>query len=143
MGTIQRKSLLIILFLFVFEIIGCGNNILDGKEIVEVKLECAELCKTMKTPPFSTKIVAHEQADEIRAFERAIGKATKINGELDYGAMFFMYLTFEDDAQKKYVLNVADEEGTTALLVDTANSGQGYTIPKEQTNELRKIIYNN
>ncbi|WP_256217296.1 hypothetical protein [Paenibacillus sp. OV219] len=41
----------------------------------------------------------------------------------------------------KFVVNVANEDGRTALLVDTADSGQGYEIPKDQATELRKIIY--
>jgi hypothetical protein len=55
--------------------------------------------------------------------------------------MFFMYVSFEDGTQEKFELNVADEDGRTGLLVETADSGQGYTIPEDQTHELRKIIY--
>jgi hypothetical protein len=65
-----------------------------------------------------------------------------MKGELDYGVMFLMYVSFDDGAQKKFELNVSDEDGRTALLVDTTDSGQGYLIPKDQTSELRKIIYN-
>ncbi|KIL34999.1 hypothetical protein SD71_15060 [Cohnella kolymensis] len=127
---------------FVVGIVGCNSDVLNGKEMVGIKIECADGCKTMKTPPFTEKIVTYENVDELRIFQRANSKAVKMQGELDYSVMFFMYLSFEDGTQKKFVLNVADEDGRTALLVDTADSGQGYTIPKDQTNELRKIIYN-
>ncbi|MWC31095.1 hypothetical protein [Paenibacillus sp. MMS18-CY102] len=114
---------------------------MDGKEIVNIELECADLCKKLKTPPFSTKILNHENIEELKTFEQAIKKTKKMKGKLDYGVMFFMYLTYEDNTQKKYTLNVEDEDGRTALLVDTSASGQGYIIPEEQTNEIRKIIY--
>ncbi|MDG0813961.1 hypothetical protein [Cohnella rhizosphaerae] len=64
-----------------------------------------------------------------------------MNGVLDYGVTFFMYLFFEDGTQKKYVLNVEDQDGMNALLVDTDNSMQGYRISKELTSELRGVIY--
>ncbi|MWC30545.1 hypothetical protein [Paenibacillus sp. MMS18-CY102] len=47
-----------------------------------------------------------------------------------------------NNTQQKFVLNVADEDGRTALLVDAADSEHGYTIPTKQANELRKKIYN-
>lgn len=114
---------------------------MDGKEIVTIKLECADLCRKMKEPPFSTKILNSEHVNELKIFEDALGKTKKMQGKLDYGVMFFIYLSFANNTQKKYVLNVDNEDGRTALLVDTANSGQGYIIPIAQTNELRKIIY--
>jgi hypothetical protein len=140
-STIQREWLLIMLLFSVVGIVGCKSEVLNGKDIVTIKLECADGCKTMKIPPFTEKIVTYENVDELRIFQRAINKALKVKGELDYSVMFFMYLSFEDNTQKKFVLNVADEDGRTALLVDPSDSGQGYTIPKDQTNELRKIIY--
>jgi hypothetical protein len=140
-GTIQRRWFFIVILFLVLGITGCGSDVLDGKEIVTIKLECADGCKTMKTPPFTEKIVTYENVEELRIFQRAISTAILMKGELDYSVMFFMYLSFEDGTQKKFVLNVADEDGRTALLVDTADSGQGYEIPKDQTTELRKIIY--
>ncbi|SFS76908.1 hypothetical protein [Paenibacillus sp. BC26] len=117
------------------------NDILDGKEIVIIKLESADGCKTMKTTPFTESIVTYEKVDELRIFKRAINIAVIEKGDIDYCAMFFMYLLLEDGTQMKFVLNVADEAGRTALLVDIADRGQGYEIPKDQTAELRKIIY--
>ncbi|MBB3070040.1 hypothetical protein FHS14_003035 [Paenibacillus baekrokdamisoli] len=130
---------MVIIFL-VIGIVGCKSEVLNGKEIVAIKLECSDLCKKTPNAPFNQKILT--DIDEIKIFERSISKAVKMKGELDYDVMFMMYVSFEDSTQKKFVLNVDDEAGRTALLVDTADSGQGYEIPKDQTNELRKIIYN-
>jgi len=135
------KSLFVFILVLIVGIVGCNSNVLNGKEIITVKLECADICKTMNTHPFTEKIITYENVNELRIFQRAISKAEKMNGILDYGVMFYLYISFEDGTKKKYVLNVADEDGRTALLVDTADSGQGYTISKDQTDELRKLIY--
>ncbi|GIO12759.1 hypothetical protein J19TS2_23140 [Cohnella xylanilytica] len=73
------------------------------------------------------------------AFQRSIRHAEKIKGELDYGAMYFLYV--EDGMRKKFVLNLAEEAGRTALLVDTAHPSQGYSIPSKCTDLLREVIY--
>lgn len=118
-----------------------GKVMLNGKEIVSVKLECADFCKKAEKPPFAKKIFTKENGDALNVFRKAIVKAEKMNGVLDYGVTFFMYLFFEDGTQKKYVLNVEDQDGMNALLVDTDNSMQGYRISKELTSELRGVIY--
>ena len=132
------KKAFILVFIMVLGIVGCGNKVENEKEIVSIKIECADLCKTMKNTPFTEK--TYENEEEIRIFQRAINTAEKINGILDYGVVFYMYVSFEDGTQKKFVLNVADDDSSTALLVDTAHSEQGYTIPKDQTKELRKTL---
>ncbi|WP_219837196.1 hypothetical protein [Paenibacillus sp. R14(2021)] len=140
-GTIQRKWFLIVVLLLILGITGFGKDVLYGKDIVHIELECADLCKTMKTPPFRGNDYTFSKTDEVRIFQQAISKAVKMKDDLDYGVMFFMYLAFEDGTEKKFMLNVADEDERTALLVDTTDSGQGYEIPAVQTAMLRKIIY--
>ncbi|MFC3802636.1 hypothetical protein [Cohnella sp. GCM10012308] len=141
------RSFTVILLLLCMAATGCANDagtkgkvVLNGKEIVSVKLECAEFCKKAGTP-FAEKTFTKENGEELKLFRKAIVNAEKMNGVVDYGVDFFMYLSFGDGTQKKYVLNVADEEGRTALLVNTDDSSQGYTISKGLTNELRSVIY--
>lgn len=134
------KRALILVLIMVLGIVGCGNKVENEKEIISIKIECTDICKTMKNTPFIEK--TYEKEEEIRVFQRAINTAEKINGILDYGVTFYMYVSFEDGTQKKFVLNVDDDDASTALLVDTAHSEQGYRIPQEQTNKLRKILYN-
>ncbi|MNI91671.1 hypothetical protein D3C73_1493700 [compost metagenome] len=66
-----------------------------------------------------------------------------MSGELNYGTYFLMYVSYENDSQKTYVLNISDsgQEGIRGLLVDTEDSGQGYEIPAEIHEKLRKLIY--
>lgn len=142
------RILVVVILLLSIAATGCasgtgtnGKVMLDGKEIVSVKLECADFCKRAGTPPFAEKTFAKEDGDALKLFRKAIVNAKKMNGMLDYGVTFFMYLAFGDGTQKKYVLNVADQDGMNALLVDTEDSSQGYTISKDLTSELRSFIY--
>lgn len=69
-------------------------------------------------------------------------RAEMLNGMLNYGMMFRMEAAFEDGTKRSYVLNVPEKEGEKALLVDLADSGQGYSLPPKRTNELRSVIFN-
>ncbi|RCW46458.1 hypothetical protein [Paenibacillus prosopidis] len=137
MAIIKSWFFILILIILFGGLLGC--NAVKEKEILNIRLECADLCKQMEKPPFTEK--TFEDTDEIKTFVKAINKAKKMNGELDYGVLFLMHISFKDGSQKKYVLNITKEEGGTGLLVDTADSGQGYEIPEGLHNELSKIIY--
>jgi hypothetical protein len=107
---------------------------------MKIKLECSQICKEMEKPPFVEKIITN--ADEIESFTKAIYKADKITGMLDYGAVFKMYLSFENGVEKQYVLNIDNEESSLGLIVDLDKSAQGYSVSKLHTKSLREIIYN-
>ncbi|MDQ6420198.1 lipoprotein [Paenibacillus sp. LHD-117] len=131
------KKVLIMAIVLLFGLAGCGNK--GENEIVSIRIECAEICKSMGSPPFTEK--TFKAINEIKAFQRAIEKAEKMDGVLNYGVMFYMTVSYQDDTKQKYVLNVSDEEGSRGLLVDAANSSQGYEIPEEQAEELARLIY--
>ncbi len=139
MRTIIYKRVLTLIF--IFTLIGC--NSFNGEEIKSIRLECADLCadKGLTAAPFTER--TYQDASEIKRFERAIDKAEKMSGDLDYGVYFLMYVTYKDASEKKYVLNIvnSEKEGIQGLLVDTADSMQGYSIPEAQHDELRKLIY--
>jgi hypothetical protein len=116
------------------------KEIINDKEVVSIKLECgSELCKKKGDVPFSEK--TFEDAKEIKLFVKAINKAEKMNGKLDYGALFIMQVSLKNGTQKKYVLNIDNEAESTGLLVELSNSSQGYTISQGLSDDLRKIIY--
>ncbi|SFD84591.1 hypothetical protein SAMN05216378_1707 [Paenibacillus catalpae] len=121
--------------------VSCNSVNRNENKIVSISLECAELCNNFENPPFEHKRIT--SAGELSSFEGAMNKAVKIKGELDYGVIFRMFVSFEDDTQIQYVLNIDNKPDSTGLLVDTAKSGLGYKIPKADADELRVIIYGN
>lgn len=149
-----------VLLLFVFAVIAvsCGEmpsdkepelttkvgtqqsfDIKSEKEILNIRLQCTVECKRMEKPPFTEKIF--EDADEIEIFVEAINSSKKIEAYLDYSTFFLMHITFKDDTEKVFVLNVNDAEGAVGLLVKKPGSSEGYSIPEELHNELRTLIY--
>jgi hypothetical protein len=131
-----NKFLFSLIVLFVFSgLVGCT----EANWVSSIKLECAEMCKRMGNPPFAEKIITDSK--EINSFTDAIRQADKMTGILDYGAIFKMYLKFENGTEKLYVLNIDDKDGSNGLLVDLAHSEQGYRISKQDTSALRAIIY--
>ncbi|MFC5653760.1 hypothetical protein ACFPYJ_32535 [Paenibacillus solisilvae] len=153
-------SLLLLLFLFAIMAVGCGKipsdkepeltskvgtqqsfDIKSEKEILNIRLQCTVECKRMEKPPIFTEKI-FEDADEIKIFVKAINNSKKIEAELDYSTFFLMHITFKDDTEKVYVLNVNDAEGAVGLLVKKPGSSEGYySIPEELHNELRTLIY--
>jgi hypothetical protein len=151
-------SLLPLLFLFAIMAVGCGKvpsdkepelkvgteqsfDIKSEKEILNIRLQCTVECKRMEKPPIFTEKI-FEDADEIKIFVNALNNSNKIEADLDYSAFFLMHISFNDDTEKVYVLNVNDAEGAVGLLVKNPGSSEGYySIPKELHNELRNLIY--
>lgn len=133
----------LMVFVLIFGLTGCktlsGKEIFSKKEVESIKLECMELCKQKGNVAFSVK--TFEDDNDIEMFVKAINKAEKIKGMLDYGTLFLMEVILKDGTQKKYVLNIDKEFGTNGLLVESSNSSQGYTITQELSFELSKIIY--
>jgi hypothetical protein len=71
------------------------KEIINDKEVASIKLECSsELCKKKGDVPFSEK--TFEDAKEIKLFVKAINKAEKMNGKLDYGALFIMQVSLKN-----------------------------------------------
>ncbi|MFC4810723.1 hypothetical protein [Paenibacillus sp. GCM10023250] len=112
---------------------------LPGAAVTKIELTCAELCQRMDEPPFQSRVISN--AAEIRTFVQVLSDAEKMPGELDYGALFRMMLTFEDDSEQTYVLNIDDEDGRRGLLVDSEHSSQGWEISEQDAETLRKLIY--
>ncbi|WP_028608390.1 hypothetical protein [Paenibacillus harenae] len=133
----MRKWFYIVILMAISGLVGCSTG--EEKDIQEIRLECTELCQQLEKPPLQEKVVT--DADEIDIFKKAINRAVKMGGELDYGVMFFMHLSYTDGTKQKYALNITREAGQSGLLVDTANSGQGYIIPEDISEALSEIIY--
>jgi len=131
------------LLLFILLVVFVSPSNIKSAEVLSIRLECVDSCKDTKQTQASFTEKTFDDKNEIRTFVKAINRAKKLKGELDYGVYFYMYLSFKDGHQKKYVLNIGNSEkkGTRGLLVDTGNSGQGYSISEREHEKLRKLIF--
>jgi hypothetical protein len=110
----------------------------NEKQISSIRLECAELCKRTSPIPFEQKTI--RDAGELEKFKQAMSQGRKLLGDIDYGVVFWMYITLRDGTRKKYVLNINEQPGGIALLVNM-KSGNAYTLPKDDTAAMRAIIW--
>jgi hypothetical protein len=126
------------------EISGCklqNNDNLKVKDVNNISLECIQLCLEMQNKPFSVKLF--DDSDSIALFIKAINEAEKMQGILDYGAIFLMKLTLKNGNQKEYHLNIANtEKSQKGLLLKLPNTEQGYRIPEKTSKSLKELIYN-
>jgi hypothetical protein len=116
-----------------------GCSTVKENEVLKIRLQCADLCKNQEHSLFNEKVIT--DVNEIKVFTEAIKKAKPINGILDYGAVFKVFVSFKDKTEKQYVLNITENENEDPLLVNMSESEKGYTIPKKNADELRAIIY--
>lgn len=107
-------------------------------EALKIRLQCAEFCKNKEQPPFNGKVIT--DVNEIKVFTEAIKEAKPINGILDYGAVFRVFVSFKE-TEEQYVLNITENENEIPLLVNMSESEKGFSIPKENAVKLRTIIY--
>lgn len=137
----MRLRMILLSCMLLFGIVGCSEP--KVTEVDNVRLECVDLCSSDQQSSVPFKEKTFTGADEIRTFVSAINKSVKMSGELNYGTYFLMYVSYENDSLKTYVLNISDsgQEGIRGLLVDTEDSGQGYEIPAGIHEKLRKLIY--
>ncbi|RED66187.1 hypothetical protein [Cohnella lupini] len=76
----------------------------------------------------------------IQVFEVALDSKVELQGELNYVAEFDMTLEMSDKTNKKYHLSLGSNRSNNALLVDQANTNQGYEIPVKNANEIRDLL---
>lgn len=130
-----------LLFVLFCGIVGCTEKDSEDK-ITSIKLTSTDVWeRAEKKPAFKEKIF--DSPDDIEVFQEAIKQASEVLELIDYLSLFHMTVTFEDGSEKKYILNIVDEEGQKGLLVDTATSEQSYIIPEGINEGLRKIIFTN
>jgi hypothetical protein len=132
---------IILLILIISLISGCNIQKQNDKDVSRIKLECIQLCLEMKEKPFEEK--EYSDSDSIALFIKALNESKKMQGILDYGAIFVMTLYFKDGSQNSYHLNIGNtDEAQKGLLIKLPDTEQGYEIPENISNELKKLIYN-
>lgn len=77
---------------------------------------------------------------EIGIVIEAINKAERIEGILDYSVEYKMNLTDADGALTKYDFSIGKDPKQSALLVNHEDTHVGYSIPIENSNQVRKLI---
>lgn len=82
-----------------------------------------------------------EESKEIKVFQKAIQKARKMKGALDYEPEFVMTIMFSDGSKRQFHLSLTSNRDFYGLLLELPNTMQGYRIPVSTANQLRDIIY--
>jgi hypothetical protein len=81
-----------------------------------------------------------EDPVEIGIVIEAINKAERIAGSLDYSVEYKMNLTYADGSLTKYDFSLGKDPKQSALLVNHEDTHVGYSIPIENSNQVRKLI---
>ncbi|OBY78313.1 hypothetical protein BBG47_17390 [Paenibacillus sp. KS1] len=90
----------------------------------------------MNEKPFEDK--QFKDLDSIALFMQAINESKKMNGILDYGAIFLMTVYSVDGSH----LNIENiEYPQKGLLLKLPNTEQGYEIPENISKDLKDLIY--
>lgn len=122
---------------------GCSiqnNSDRNNQDVSSIKLECIQLCLRLNEKPFEEK--QFKDLDSIALFMQAINESNKMNGILDYGAIFLMTVYSVDGTQRTYHLNIENiEYPQKGLLLKLPNTEQGYEIPENISKDLKDLIY--
>lgn len=110
------------------------------KQIVSIRLQYADAALSGENGRIPFKEKTFTDTHDLDTFKHAMSKARKLSGDLDYAVMFWMSVTLRDGTQKKYVLNINEENEGDALLANV-KSGKVFSIPKDEADPLRPIIY--
>lgn len=119
---------------------GCGQETesVNPKEITEIALTYHS-AEWKEKGPFETN--TYTEAEYIKIFTEVIDQSEEISGELNYEPEFNMKLLFDDGTTEDYYLALGEIRGNEGLLVSTKNSGQGYSIPVQNSDQLRELVF--
>lgn len=91
-------------------------------------------------PEHSETLILKDSA-LIKALAEAMNKSGKLSGELDWAPEFDMKLVYGDGYSEDYYIAIGDELGYKGVFTTAENSGQGYSIPVKNSDQLRKLIF--
>ncbi|WP_139997492.1 hypothetical protein [Paenibacillus paridis] len=78
--------------------------------------------------------------ESFELFKTAADRAVKMQGILNYAAEYTLSITFQNQITKKYHLSLGTDREMKGLLVDLANTHEGYEIPITEANKLRDLM---
>ncbi|MCP1183009.1 hypothetical protein [Paenibacillus sp. 1781tsa1] len=134
---VRYAGVLLIVVIATF-IVGCNkpneSNAKEGLPVL-ITLTCnpnltLEPCQDVK----------FDRSDEIRIMMEAIHKAVRLPGILDYGTEYVMSITNADSSITRYDFSLGMDPKMQGLLVNQEDSHTGYSIPLEDSNQLRRLI---
>ncbi|WP_442601824.1 hypothetical protein [Paenibacillus sp. KN14-4R] len=113
---------------------GCNKPGMNDS-INQIKLECLQSFNEEKC---ENQDFNNDQS--LKIFEEAITTATKMLGELNYGAEYNMTITYSNNTIKNFHLSLGSDRSMKGLLVDQTNTSQGYEISMKYANQLRDLL---
>ncbi|MGO4730468.1 hypothetical protein [Paenibacillus sp. 2KB_22] len=84
--------------------------------------------------------VVFDRSDEIRIMMEAIHKAERMTGIIDYGTQYKMSINNADGSVTRYDFSLGMDPKMQGLLVNQEDTNTGYSIPLEDSNQLRRLI---
>ncbi|MBD3919670.1 hypothetical protein H8B09_12975 [Paenibacillus sp. PR3] len=118
---------------------GCGNEKSQSIALQQVRLESTSSLIDSGKAPFKEQTFS--APNELVLFKRMLDEAEPREGKLDYAPMFNVEVTFVDGGSKQYYMAIDPSAELRGLLVEAADSEQGYTIDTKQSSELSRLIY--
>ncbi|MET1171046.1 hypothetical protein [Paenibacillus amylolyticus] len=84
--------------------------------------------------------VEFDRSDEIRIMMDAIHKAERMPGILNYSAQYDLSITNADSSITRYDFSLGMDPKMQGLLVNHEDTHTGYSIPLEDSNQIRRLI---
>ncbi|MEC0126615.1 hypothetical protein [Paenibacillus pabuli] len=119
---------------------GCNHSNSTNSDPIEALPSLISLTCNSNFTIEACEDVEFEDPVEIGIVIEAINKAERISGSLDYSVEYNMDLTNADDSITKYDLSIGKDSKQSALLVSHEETHVGYSIPIENSNQVRKLI---
>lgn len=139
-----RKLLWVVPLFLVALLSGCKNDVgfINARWIAGVSLTpvtTSDQNQVDRPEHFETLIL--KDSALIKALSEAMNKSEKLSGELDWAPDFDMELVYGDGYSEDYYIAIGNELGYKGLFTTAENSGQGYSIPVKNADQIRKLIY--
>jgi hypothetical protein len=141
-----RQFLFVVSLLMVTLLSGCKNDVgfINARWIAGVSLTPVTTSdKNQVDLSLHTETVMLKDSTLIKTIAEAMNKSEKLLGELDWAPEFDMKLVYGDGYSEQYLISIGDKLGSKGLFTSAENTGQGYSIPVKNADQIRKLIYGN
>ncbi|MNO38942.1 hypothetical protein D3C76_290600 [compost metagenome] len=139
-----RQFLFVVSLLMVTLLSACKNDVgfINARWIAGVSLTPVTTSDQSQVDlPLHFETLMLKDSTLIKTIAEAMNKSDKLLGELDWAPEFDMKLVYGDGYSEKYLISIGDKLGNKGLFTTAENSGQGYSIPVKNADQIRKLIY--